>query len=510
MRKLFTLLAIFIGLQQTYAQKDGDWCGAQPSREFYDLLNSMPENQRLGLTNKDQTQNAYLVPLKIHITGKDDSTGFLRTQQIFDLVCDLNKRYLTAGIRFYVKDAFNYIRNSTFYNLPSKTIGETMMSIYNVPNQVNVYFVDLSSQGLCGYAYFPNSGPGSPANKQGGMVEGINGSCSSLNSTTWTHEMGHYFSLYHTFQTTSNAPAGISGERITRNFSEPSPRYSANCNSAGDGFCDTPSDFIGTRWACPYTGNQTDINGDLFVLDAANYMNYANDNCQNYFTPQQRGRMGSIVTTSRNYLLTSPPVMDTVIGAPTAYMPADQSTGVSANYIRFNWSPVQGAKRYHLRISRFATFSSLNFDTIVSDTSFLYTGQLIQRYSSVWLLKSNTNYFWSVKAVNDVSFCSGYSNSNFFTTGWSLGTKENDLDAAMVYPTVLTNGDRININLAKPSFSPVTIELFDLTGRLMTKSSSISTTATLSPFDPNVSKSGVYLLRITADNKVTNAKIIIQ
>ena len=46
------------------------------------------------------------------------------------------------------------------------------------------------------------------------------------NGSTFIHEMGHFFNLYHTHTTTNGE------ENVLRN----------NCTWAGDGFCDTPAD----------------------------------------------------------------------------------------------------------------------------------------------------------------------------------------------------------------------------------------------------------------------------
>lgn len=84
---------------------------------------------------------------------------------------------------------------------------------------------------------------------------------------TLTHELGHFFNLYHTFQSCSNS----------------------NCNTQGDRVCDTPP--LGTpTYSCPSDGSVAGCDGFTPAL-TMNYMDYTNDACMYMFTAGQANRM---------------------------------------------------------------------------------------------------------------------------------------------------------------------------------------------------------------------------
>lgn len=71
-------------------------------------------------------------------------------------------------------------------------------------NTLNVYFQNLSG-GLLGYCYFPVSKPNAATIRTDGCsvlyTSLPNGTAENYNEgRTLTHEAGHWFNLYHTFQ----------------------------------------------------------------------------------------------------------------------------------------------------------------------------------------------------------------------------------------------------------------------------------------------------------------------
>jgi PKD repeat protein len=133
--------------------------------------------------------------------------------------------------------------------------------------------------GIQGYAYFPANTPldgivilhnvfGTVGNLKPGQ---------NLNRTA-THEVGHYFALYHTFHNTNNCSA------------------EANCNTAGDRCCDTPVTVLQSSCASPAcSGNQ----------QVENYMDYTPESCKNMFSQGQKDRMRATIISSRATLLES-------------------------------------------------------------------------------------------------------------------------------------------------------------------------------------------------------------
>ena len=128
---------------------------------------------------------------------------------------------------------------------------------------------------VAGYAYFPGGEDFIVISKQ------------SLGAVT--HEMGHFFGLYHTFETQF-------GQELANG---------SNCITAGDLICDTPADPGASNTAppdcqlLPYT---QDINGDWYVPHIGNIMSYYSDDCTCGFTTQQYNKMASNYLNSRFYL----------------------------------------------------------------------------------------------------------------------------------------------------------------------------------------------------------------
>lgn len=100
--------------------------------------------------------------------------------------------------------------------------------------------------------------------------------------TTFTHELGHYLGLWHTFQSSS----GYIGRCDL-----------ASNDSLGDNCSDTPLDwfehFVG---AYPDTCRDGiyecfDPPGAMYMTQTENYMFYNKDSCQNMFSKDQRARM---------------------------------------------------------------------------------------------------------------------------------------------------------------------------------------------------------------------------
>jgi len=106
--------------------------------------------------------------------------------------------------------------------------------------------------------------------------------------------MGHYFGLPHTF-TGSNNEDPLTRELVTRGSD-------ANCETAGDGFCDTPADpyVYGTSTSyfggCEYTDVSFDVNGDQYTPMINNIMSYYSGCSEEYFTQNQFSYMQSFLS----------------------------------------------------------------------------------------------------------------------------------------------------------------------------------------------------------------------
>jgi hypothetical protein len=172
-----------------------------------------------------------------------------------------------------------YIDNYNYDTINDQTRKEALIK-YQVANRINIFLVSSLAGTECGNADLG----GILRSKQVGIFL-LRGSC--LNATTLAHELGHYFSLGHTF--------GNTGSRTTETAN------GSNCEVAGDGICDTPADpyVIGDNSLyinsdCVFINSSLkDSNGDYYDPDVSNIMSYYFPCICNKFTWEQYEKMAS-------------------------------------------------------------------------------------------------------------------------------------------------------------------------------------------------------------------------
>ncbi|MFM8493767.1 MAG: zinc-dependent metalloprotease [Bacteroidota bacterium] len=417
---------------------------AQPTQHAPCGTPAAPESVRQFIQSLDysvlpEDPTRINIPVTIHIVKATNGSGGFLENNAFLTICDLNQRMASAGLFFYVPGAVRFILSDALYNPVDYGPLNTMISQNNVARTMNIYYTNLGAMSLCGFAFYPNSGPGGAQNN-GAVVMSF--ACSQPNGTTLTHEVGHFFNLPHTFDQTSNDPTASSAERVTRNFNEPSPRLSANCNTEGDNFCDTPADFIDNRWNCPTGIIQLDINGDRFRPDSSYYMSYSSDQCMSRFSDQQITAMRATLTTTnspRGYLTINPmPAYPDITTGAALISPATADT-FPGNYVVFRWNRTPGATAYQIKILLF-NFSVL--DTITTDTFYI---------SQARLIRANREHSWQVRALNGANLCTPYSDRIFFYAGayiTNVGIRsESQSNAWMVYPTLFEAGVSHPLNI---------------------------------------------------------------
>lgn len=482
MKKSFLLLLNLLFFCGAFAQTQGT-CGTFPDQNYWETIDAIDPELRL---NFPRTETYRYIPIRVVCIGRNDGSGVVSTARILNVLCTLNTNYDSAGIRFYLAAPPTQILNDQYYNVADQTVSDNLMTMFNLDNVCNMYFTDISRLGLCGYAYFPATGPGPNSRAQGGLM--ISVGC--VEGSTITHEMGHYLSLPHPFDGTSGFPASPGVERVTRNpIDTLNGRRPANCNSAGDRFCDTEADFIGNRWACPYTGSQRDVNGDLFRPDQTLYMSYSLDNCQRRFSTQQMSAMNFALSNQRSYLLnpSTTPTGNKITSSTTLLEPINGITNIPRNWARFYWTPVPNATAYHLQVSSTTGFGNIAFETVIyGDTTYLYKG---------WKLNQGTTYFWRIRPFSGVDYCQGYSANQSFVAGkgYGLAISEKEPFSATIYPNPAKD-KQFTISFEETPTNGQ-VQLFDMTGRLVFTQKIENGFATQTVSIGNI-RQGAYFVRI--------------
>ncbi|HIO72030.1 MAG TPA: PKD domain-containing protein [Flavobacteriales bacterium] len=234
---------------------------------------------------------------------------------------------------------------------------------------LNIWVCPLSG-GLLGYALFP----GGPASTDG-VVIGYNyfGDMGTVSSPfnkgrTTTHEVGHWLSLYHSFD------GGCAGTS------------SSNCATNGDRCCDTPP-TSSSNGGCPSNNQNTCTETPTDQNDMhMNYMDYVNDACMNLFTLDQKARMVAVMTGARASLQFSSGCVNPTSNALDAGISAIVApTGTSC---ATSISPVVTIENFGLNT---LTTATINYDVDGGpNNTYSWTGSLTNGQSEDVTLPSMT------------------------------------------------------------------------------------------------------------------------
>ncbi len=267
----------------------------------------------------------------------------------------------------------------TNYNNPASTPEADVKSLSRWPNTdyINIWIVnkingDAFSPG--GYAYFPelNSATTDGMVLQASVVDGTN--------KTIVHEMGHVFSLLHTFADGGN---------------ETTCATNTDCATQGDLICDTEPVVFAT--SCTATSNSctgnpfvvVDVPHNYTVLN--NYMGYSD--CQWMFTAQQKVRVRNALFAFRHGLISSGG-----LGAPESLSPAVACTPTAS----FGLSPFYGVQQVdfntlnvysnssHADGSRYIDRTCNQFTTVIKGQTYPLT--ITGSYENLHIIKAFIDY----------------------------------------------------------------------------------------------------------------------
>jgi hypothetical protein len=231
----------------------------------------------------------------VHIVRRSDRSGGMPLAQLETALDDLVERFEPAGIHFYVAAPIDYI-DDDFFHSGMTTIEDidALRSTNVAEGAVNVYFTGQFSTNIgsmCGISSFTVS-----------PVQGVvlSSACAGVshNRSTFSHELGHYFDLYHTHEV-------MFGHECTSG---------AACQSTGDLVCDTPADptlgYHNVNGGCNFVGIQIDPCTGLrnYNPDVLNVMSSSPRMCRTRFSEGQIDRMRATITNLRPELLEHCPV----------------------------------------------------------------------------------------------------------------------------------------------------------------------------------------------------------
>lgn len=264
------------------------YCGSEGARpENIDPAILSKYMKQLSL--KDNGNELDSVGVTFHVVVSGANPTEISTEALIGEINSANRYFTQAGIKFFNCGSPRYIEGRESYNTAQ---GDNLNRQNYVPNTINVYYVDdvttNNGESLCGYARFPWSGQ--PSNRY--IVMSKLGGC-LINGSTLAHEIGHFYGLLHTHETFGGLEY-VNG---------------SNCETAGDGLCDTPADpNLGNGYVdnnCNYNGTIVDPLGDPYRPSVANVMSYAPSQCVNRLSPQQSALVNFYHENDNNYILSA-------------------------------------------------------------------------------------------------------------------------------------------------------------------------------------------------------------
>lgn len=342
-----------------------------------------------NIANFNSQRSNTSIPVTAHLISRTNGLDAISNVDLAAAIDLMNEHYINANIEFFLCGV-NNIADDSYYDFSSPQ-ENLMTSTYNVPNTINLYIAGSVSSdngaGLCGYTHFPGQ-----AGDQVIMAKGC-----LTNSSTLSHEFGHYLGLYHTH--------GKTNENATDESTE-----GTNCLFAGDDVCDTPADpnIFGQTTDCEYTGG-----ADGFFPDAQNMMSYAPSGCRMHFSEGQLNRAAFMLATERNYLICGGLSADFI--ANETYSPCGDPltvtfTHTGAGATTWTWDLGEGI------------IATTETDTIT------YTYENAGTYSVSLTVGDGTNYvskmepqLINVQAVSTQNFVEEFTNG---TSDWSIVSED--------------------------------------------------------------------------------------
>jgi hypothetical protein len=495
-RLLYALCCVVVLCSSLFVS--AQWCGTPPLQgDALQRLRGYQQTIQRGEATS-RTNTVRYIPIKVWLVANTDGSEQYPVPEAFMRVCELNQQYAQTNMQFYLADNnFRVIKNTT-WNTTSPAQSSIMPGFNRAIDTFNMYIVKNAVNGgnvpLCGYySPGPNGAEAVFITKESGCFGG--------SSTTLMHEAGHYFSLPHTFsgwegtsyQCGTTAPLSVNSVQVEK-------ADGSNCTTSGDGFCDTPADYLSERWNCDQYGQSTctlvDPTGTSFHADGQNSMSYSQDVCVTKFTPNQIAAMHldldqRELSTETKRKLTHDFTPPTPTGDFALFNPGENEV-VPYDIVTFDWADATNATGYYLEISKSSAFFpfSLVYSGLYNTSNAVLTN----------VLQPNSTYYLRVRAYNKRDLCAPFKIRTFQTSSDIVGVQNiTAVQQLTLAPNPVSIHTPLTVLYTATDNKNATIRLYDYTGRtLYTLSATLHKGSNTIQIPTDHLTAGVYMLQIAA------------
>lgn len=460
------------------------------------------------------------IPVTVHLINDANGKNGPDPQAAVNTICNLNMFYEHMDLQFYFHPTtpIKYLNNNTVFNDGYSNTSIGIMGTSKVANALNIFIGDRVSRSVAGYYSRPAD-----------MVF-IKKSEANLRSTTLTHELGHFFTLPHTFYGWENVNydsvynGAAAPTRINNSPVEYKTRTgaNANCQTAADGFCDTEADYYSFRVNCNHNTVVLDPNGERLTPNPSNYMSYFNDNCQSEFSNEQQDAIWASIT-NRRWLNFPEPFLAPLTNnfAQDLYPSANDTIAYTDNTTRrlpFTWTATPNAIGYIFELERMFMGQPVG----IIDQAWVpaTTANTVQYLSNVTI---SSSYRWHVRAVapyacnaipETFTFYANVTTETAPVTPTAIDNVE-DLGKGIslsIMPNPIQKGQNINANIQSSHEGRALVKIFSLDGRLITQQNIdiFANEYNFIQFPSANLASGLYLLQVQSDLGIEQQKFIIE
>ncbi len=445
-----------------FAQQPVGMCGTSIEDQAIIKQRMMENRAYYESHNLPRTGAKKYIPVRYHLYAKADGTGRLAPRACFENLCAINKLYADQEIEFYIKD-IKFTNNEAVYNDPSSTVSASILAATaggTNRNAINIFVASKANGAVPGVlAFYSPSGDYIVSD-----FRYVNS-----NGTTLAHEIGHFFSLAHTFygwecgDFSVNAPPVQACYNILVEYVDRTKLYTngkLHCNISADGFCDTPADYnLGFGWSggCSWSGTVKDRDGAALDPDERNMMSYFL-NCLATFSGEQKAAIDKDYNSVQRAFLRTPAYLEKpeVTDAVNYIAPVKSEIASGYDKVKFDWDPVPNATAYLFEVAELANFvTGLNY-YIVRGTDTTLTN-----------LKASKKYYWRVFPYNPNSFCNTTTTQTFSTPSFKVAN--HDLPEEVKSAQVLYSDSQDYLSIELSEYKKAQIQILNVHGQLISQ-----------------------------------------